>query len=68
MSRPIRPKSRGEGLSDDLTQHFAADVGQLAESASVEVAEVFIVEAHQVEDRGVNVADGDRFAHGAQTE
>jgi len=58
--------------SSRLSQHVRDDaamhVGQSEISASMAVGKFFVVEAHQVEDRGVEIMDVDRFLGGFPAE
>ena len=44
----------------DFLDHLAVDVGEPEVAAGVAVSELFVVEAEQVEDRGLEVVDVDR--------
>ena len=55
-------------LGQDLPDHVAVDVGEPARRAVVVVGEPLVVEAEQVEDRGVEVVDVDDVLDGLVAE
>src|SRR4051794_9471307 len=59
-----RAPGSGQYLADDAT----VDVGQAEVAAGVAVGEGLVVEAEQVEDRGVEVVDVDGVGHGLVAE
>src|SRR3954469_23036763 len=59
----LAPKARPPAaacLSQDLPDYLAVHVGQAEVAAGVAVGELLVVEAHQVQDRRVQVVDVDR--------
>ena len=56
------------GSGNDFLQDTAPNVGQLADAAGVLEVDVLLVEAHEVENGRVHVADVDRLADAAQAE
>ena len=55
-------------LRDQLLHHLAVHVGQAEVAAGVAVGELLVVEAQQVQDRGVQVVDVDLVLHGLEAE
>ena len=53
---------------DDLPGHLSADVGQAEVAAAVAVGQTFVVQAHEVQDRGVQVVHVHPIGHGAEAE
>ena len=49
----------------DLARHAAAHVGQAEVAAAVAVGQPLVIEAHQVQDRGVQVVDVHAVLDGA---
>ena len=68
---PLRRRSRGP-LSGRLTRsnpdHGVVDVGQAEVAAGVAISELLVVEAHQVQDRGVQIVDMNRLLGGFEAE
>src|SRR5260221_9469841 len=56
------------GLSQAIVQHIAVDVGEAQVAATPAVGEAFVIHAHQVEDRGVQVVNRDDVLDGAVAE
>ena len=51
------PLGQATASGQQLLEHVAADVGQPLVAAVVQEGELLVVEAHQVQDRGVDVVD-----------
>ena len=56
------------GSRHHLLDHLAVDVGQAEVAAGVAVGELLVVEAEQVQDRGVQVVDVDLVLDGGEAE
>ena len=50
------------GSCQDPADRFAGDVGQAEITAGMAIGEAFVVEAHEVKDRGVEIVDMDGIA------
>ena len=55
-------------LHEDLVDDFAVDVGEAEIAAGVAVGELFVVEAEEVQHRGVEVVDVDGLVGGLEAE
>ena len=60
----VEPRS-GPGSGNDFLQDTAPDIGQLTDAASVLEVDVLLVEAHEVENGRVHVADVNGFTDAA---
>ena len=68
-SRRLPTPARGaSGSGQDLADDAAVDVGQAEVAAGVAVGELLVVEAEQVQDRGVQVVDVDLVLDGLEAE
>ena len=56
------------GLRDHLRHHVPARASDAFFEALVEERQAFVVEAHEVQDRGVQVGDVARFIHSGEAE
>ena len=65
--RVVAHANRGR-LDDNLIEHLTADVGKLSKAASMEVTQLFIVQSHQVENRGMDVTNGNGFVESSKAE
>ena len=55
-------------LRDEVVDDVAVDVGEAVIPAGVAVGELLVVEAHEVEDRGIHVVDVDAVLDGREPE
>src|SRR4030095_16856630 len=55
-------------LSQDLSHHFPVDVGEAVIAAAISVSELFVIEAHEMEDGRVQVVDVALVLHGLPAE
>src|SRR5262245_53697575 len=62
------PKSRAGRSGEDRADQLAGDVGEAEAAAVVEVGQALVVEPEEVEDRGVEVGDGDGAVDGLQAD
>src|SRR5262249_20176031 len=56
------------GSRQNLLDHRAVHIGQAEVSAVVAIGELLVVQAHQVQDRGVQVVDADAVDDGLETD
>src|SRR5437868_6366065 len=56
---PVRLRDTGYALPDDPLHHLAIHVREAVVASAEEVGELRVVDAHEVEDRGVEVMDVD---------
>ena len=61
------PREKGES-GQDVPDHVAVNVGQAVVAAAVAVGQLLVVEAHQVQDRRVQVVDVDLVLDGVPAE
>ena len=64
----VRCRSMPTGSGQNLTHHPPVHVSQPEVAAAVAVGEAFVVQAHQVQNRGVQVMDVDALLDGAVAE
>ena len=43
--------------ADDLSKHLATDIGELANPSGMPIGQLFVVQAHQVENRAIDIAN-----------
>ena len=65
---PARATSRRGGLPERTDETTFPNVGQAEVAAAVAVGQSFVVDAHEVEDRGVEVVDVDLVLDGVPAE
>ena len=65
---PSRIERASRISGEDLADHRARHVGQAEIAARIAVGQLFVVEAEQVEDRGVEVVDGHAAIDGLEAE
>ena len=53
----VRVYSGPQGSGDDVMNDVAFDIGQAKVAAGIAVGEAFVIEAEQVQNRGVQVVD-----------
>src|SRR5947209_1159926 len=62
------PSAASLFLRNDVVVHRTRDVGQAEVAAGVAVGEPFVVDAHQVQDGGVQIVDVHASLRGGETE
>ena len=65
---PVGRRGAPMASGDGLRQHVAVDVGQAEIAAGVAIGQLLVVEAEQVQDRGVQVVDAGRVLNGLEAE
>src|SRR5258708_4099836 len=55
-------------LRDHRVYHLPLHIGQAEVAATVAIRQPFVVEAHEVQDGGVQVVDADALVHGAMAD
>ncbi len=46
-------------LCNNVIQHVSTDVGELAQAAGMLITKLVVIQAHEVQNRGVDIPDGD---------